>query len=227
MKLNLTNKKVVSASVAAVLGVAMAGVASAETFNANATVENTVAITNIVDMELGTIFATTASGASGEDYSYMTLDPDGTMSVKADGTGTGHPLISLGGQAAATASIAVSSTTPVTLTLPTAEFSVALGGVAAGVGFAALTPVSVAAADPSVAEFQLVNFTVGEVTGGTADALCTNTTDQLYDCELTPSFGATQLDFAIGASIVTDLTSGNTGYEATTYTGSFDVTASY
>jgi len=226
MKLNFNAKKVAGLGSVALLGMAMAGVASAETFNASATVQTTVAITNIVDMDLGTIYATTASGAAGETYSAMTLSPAGVMGAKVDGTAAGVVLIGLGGQAAATASIAVSGTSPVTLTLPSAEFTVVPGGAGYGAGISPLG-VEVAAADPSVAKFLLGGFTVGDVTGGTADASCTNTTDQLYDCVLTPSFGSTQIDFGIGADIVTDVKSGNTAYQPTTYTGSFTVTASY
>lgn len=220
-------KTAVVASVA-LAAVAMSGMASAETFNVNATVQTTVAISNIVAMNLGTIYASTASGVSGETYSAMTLSPAGTMSAKVNGTAAGKPLIALGGHAPATAKIAVTSTAPVTLTLPTAEFTVAAGGVGYGAGISAFpTKVLVSAADPAVAKFQLAGFTVGAVTGGTADPLCSNVTDQLYACVLTPAFGSTSLDFGIGATIVTDVSSGNTAYQPTTYTGSFTVTASY
>lgn len=228
MSMKTSFRKTAIVASVALTAVAMSSVASAETFGVNATVQNSVAISSIVPMNLGTIFATTASGASGETYSALTLSPAGTMSAKVNGTAAGVPLIALGGHAPATATIAVSSTAPVTLTLPSAEFTVIPGGVGYGAGIAALPGlVQVSAADPAVAKFMLAGFTVGGVTGGTADALCTNKVNQLYACVLTPSFGSTAVNFAIGADIVTDVVSGNTTYQATTYTGSFTVTASY
>jgi len=233
MNLNNKTNKVASAGVAAVLSMAMAGVASAETFNANASVQTTVAITNIIDMELGSLFATSAAGSANTDsYSMLVLNADGTYGAKVEGPdAVKHPLISLGGQAAATASVVVSSTAPITLTLPDAEVTAANFNVLVTAGdsiAAANTVVAVAAADPAVAEFQLFNFTVGEVTGGTDVAACTNVTDGDIDtCVLTPTFGSTQLDFAIGASVVTDVVNAKTAYQPTTYTGTFDVTASY
>lgn len=235
MNLKSSFRKTAIVASVALTSVAMSGVASAETFPVSAAVQTTVAITGIVGMNLGTLYATNASGASGENYAAITLSPAGTMSAKVGGTAiVNKPLIALGGHAPATATIAVSSTAPVTLTLPSAEISgVVPGGALYGAGISALaSKVLISAADPAVAKFQLTGFTVGAVTGGTAQGgtgagSCVDVVDAAYTCILTPAFGSTALNFAIGATIVTDVSSTNTAYQPTTYTGSFTVTATY
>ncbi len=226
MKLNPLSKHV--SKIAAVALLTVSGAASAVTFNVSSTVQNALTVTNVADMNLGTLFATTASTGA---YKFMTLSPDGTM-----GSPSGHAsitLLGLGGQAAAQASVAVGTNTAFTVTLPDAEVGAlnvdGVGSIGAIQGSG--IDVEVAAADPVVARFKLVNFTVGNVTSGTADANCTNLDGSNTLCTLTPDFGATSVDFNIGATIVTDLDSGGTGdrdtYQAATYTGTFDVTATY
>ncbi|MDZ4261216.1 MAG: hypothetical protein U1B30_02665, partial [Pseudomonadota bacterium] len=223
MSMNFSFRKTAIVASVAMLSMTMSGVASAESFPVTATVQTTVAITSIVGMNLGTLYANTASGVAAETYGALVLSPAGTMGAHVPGSTADKPLIALGGHVPASATIAVSSTTPVTLTVPGAEVStVALGAIGWGAGIGALTGdnlVLVSAADPSVAKFQLAQFTVGGVTGGTANALCTNVVDALYACALTPSFGSTALNFKIGATIVTDISSGNTTYQPTTYAG--------
>ena len=231
MSMNFSFRKTSIVASVAMLSMTMSGVVSAESFPVTATVQTTVAITSIVGMNLGTLYANTASGVAAETYGALVLSPAGTVGSHVAGSTADKPLIALGGHVPASATIAVSSTTPVTLTVPGAEVStVALGAVGWGAGIGALTGsnlVLVSAADPSVAKFQLAQFTVGGVTGGTAAAACTNVVDAAYVCALTPSFGSTALNFKIGATIVTDISSGNTTYQPTTYSGSFTVTANY
>ncbi len=231
MSMNFSFRKTSIAASVAMLSMAMSGAVSAESFPVTATVQTTVAITNIVGMNLGTLYANTASGVAGETYGALVLSPAGTVGAHVPGSAADKPLIALGGHVPASATIAVSSTTPVTLTLPGAEVStVALGAATFGTTIGALTGtnlVLVSAADPSVAKFQLAQFTVGAVTGGTANTLCTNVVDALYACQITPAFGSTALNFKIGATILTDISSGNTAYQPTTYAGSFTVTANY
>ena len=226
MKLNLT-KKVAGIGAVAVMGVAMSGTAAAETFTATATVQNALTVVKVSDMALGTIFATTASDAVNR---YMTLGDDGTMgSSLGDASLT---LIGLGGHSVAQATIAVGSTAAVTVTLPDAELTAALDGSDAALLTAVTDKVWVDVADPDVAKFQLVNFTVGNVTGGTAGAECaTIGTDGVATCTLTPGFGSTSLAFDMGATIVTDtLATGatrNTYAASAAYDGNFTVTATY
>lgn len=215
------------------LGVAMSGSASAVVFNANATVQNALVVTNVADMNLGTIFATTAASAA---YRYMSLSPLAAMGGSA-GSAT-LTLIGLGGQVAAKGSVAVGVNTPFTVTLPAAEMPTlnpleSTGAVAGAITAlkALADQVEVRATDPSVARFQLVDFVVGNITNGTASANCTTLGGADTKCTLTPAFGATAVDFNIGATIVTDVNSSGAGvrdtYQAAPYTGTFTVTATY
>ena len=225
MKLNLT--KVAGIGAVAALGMTVSGTAAAETFQATATVQNALTVVKVNNMALGTIFATTASDGVNR---YMTLGSDGTMgSSLGDASLT---LIGLGGHSVAQATIAVGSTADVTVTLPDAELAAALDGTDAVVLAALTDKVWVDVADPDVAKFQLVNFTVGNVTGGTAGAECgTIGSDGIATCTLTPSFGSTSLAFDMGATIVTDTLATalvRNAYAASPdYSGDFVVTASY
>lgn len=212
-----------AASAVAILGVAT-GVAAQTTFNVSATVQNSLTVTNEADMNLGTLFATSAAASS---YKYVTLSPGGTW-----GTISGHAdriLLTLGGQQAARGSVAVGGTTPVKVTLPNGVFgaSLATNGTGSSVELqgAQTTPgvVEVRVADPGVARFYLGDFRAGSVVSGTASSDC-NTGNT---CTITPSFAATSVSFGIGATLLTDLSGTRTSYEEVPYTGSFEVTASY
>ena len=233
--MNIKTKNIAGLGVVALASMVMSGTVSAADYDVDATVQNALTVTKGVDMDLGTLFAVNAKATQ---YSYMTLAADGTM-----GSSAGHAsvtLLGLGGQAAATGSVTVGTTTPFTLTLPDAELTLLDKLIAAGTGgttvaaLKALTDqVEVRIADPDTARFQLVNFTVGAVTTGTAGADCTEVEIAAQDptCTLTPDFGAASVGFAIGATIVTDVNSSGAGnrdtYQAAPYTGTFTVTASY
>ncbi len=243
MKQNFIAKKLVGIGSIALLTIAMSGVATAETFNATATVETSIAITKVDDMDFGTLFATTALGtavAGAEACASLALAPDGTFGsiVECEDTTAGdYPMIGLGGQTPASATIAVGSTANITLAVPDADVGVigADGAAVAILGLAGGADVMLSAVDPSVAKFHLVNFTIGNLVDATdpnsaAATACDDITSAGGNtCVLTPGFGVASIGFSIGATIVTDVDSGAafTAYQPTTYTGSFDVTASY
>jgi len=223
MNLKPSVRKTAGVMSALLLGMTISGVASAVTFNATATVQNALTVTKVADLNLGTLFATTASGAA---YKYMTIGTDGTMSAPL-GAAT-VTLMSLGGQSAGSATVAVGNTTAFTVTLPSGTAAVENTGAVAGTitALAALTAPAIAEvklADPAVARFTLINFRAGTPTGGTAAAGCATANT----CLLTPSFGSTSVGFGVGATIVTDVSGTRTAYQAGSYTGSFAVTASY
>ncbi len=233
MKLNSKTQYLTRTGTAALIGIMMSGTAAAVDFTASATVQNALTVTNVADMNLGTLFATNASATA---YKYITLAPDGTMNTAAGAASI--TLLGLGGQSAAQASVAVGNTTQFTVTLPSAEVANATPLETTGAVTASITAikgvtdvVEVRVTDPSVARFQLVNFTIGSVTGGTAGAECADITDDAITCALTPDFGSTEVGFNIGATIVTDLNSSGAGdrdaYQAAAYSGTFTVTASY
>ena len=221
MKLNLNAKKVAGVGAVALFSMAMSGTAAAADtpIGVTSTVQNALTVTKVADMNLGSIFATTASSGG---YRFMTLTTAGTMSAP-QGSGAGT-ILSLGGMSAGDATVAVSSTTPFNLTLPAFEVALNADGttnLATVTGFT--TPVEVQLADPLVARFTLANFRAGTPTGGTVAAGCSTSNV----CVMTPSFGTTDMGFKIGADIVTDLSGTRVTYEAGTYTGTFDVSATY
>lgn len=212
-----------AAGAVAILGV-VSGVASAQTtFTATAAVQNALTVVNEQNMNLGTLFAIAPSSTA---YKYVTLDPAGDYG-DIEGAAT-VVLLTLGGQQAARASVAVGGSTPVKITLPSAEVAgletagTAIAAVSAALG----TAVQVRVADPGVARFFLTNFRMGNVSGGALAASCSDAST----CTITPSFASTGVSFGIGATLVTDILGGTSrsAYEAATnYTGSFVVTASY
>lgn len=198
---------------------------TAETFNATTTVQNALAVTNVADLDLGTVFATTSSDS---EAAFFTLGADGVVTgVTASGT-SGFQLLSLSTPTPAQASVAVGSQAEFTVSLPAAEGTA--GASAATSMTASNVPVYLCAAgacgNTAVPRLELINFrlgvvTSGSITGGTG----TNTV------AITPAFGATDVGFNIGATLVTDtdIDSSRTAvlYEPTTYTGTFEVDAAY
>lgn len=211
-------------ALASIAGFALAATASAATFNVTTDVENALTVTVVQDLSFGSVFATAAVGAADDEYSTLVLLPNGQFDDDESLAVTGVPLMSLGGATAARGSITVGGTTPITVTLPDATATLHAAGTAAAYVESG-APISLRiggpSGDPAVARFHLVNFTLGDVTGGTAGAAATNT------YPVTPAFGSTAVEFGIGATIATDTNGTRTTYEAGTYSGSFEVTASY
>ncbi|MCK0163147.1 hypothetical protein [Marinobacter sp. S6332] len=198
-----------------------AGVASAETFNATALVENTLAITKVQDLDFGTMFA---ASANDQAVAGLVLAPDGNVTsataLVVDGASAisdAPKLLSLGGSAAARGSVSVGQ--GFTLQLPDKTSAALATGSAFVPGEGIALTVN---SDPSEAAFYLVDFTVGDVVGGT------ETDAGSGAWTVTKDFGATEVEFGIGASIYTDgAGTPRTSYQAATYSGTFDVTASY
>lgn len=109
------------AMVAALGGcMAVSSPTQADTFNATATVNNTITLTETQPLHFGTLYAKVGGGAG--DVESLTMTPGGTITY--GGTGTISKLISLGGQTpgiiaisgmAATTTVNVVSGTPVNL----------------------------------------------------------------------------------------------------------------
>jgi hypothetical protein len=235
-------------------GLGLAGVlavgcstAMAVDFDVTAEVQNALEVTVVDQMNLGTIFATSAStGAVG----ILRLSPAGGVTAVTDGT-AGPAILSLGGQTPARASVAVGTDTQFTVNLPpsilttnlastdVAETTFVNGGLE-GLAGAVELRLGGEAGNPSVARLYLGNFSVGDVTSGSitgdTSGAATNCTDatrlgaaagDTVQCLITPTFDATAVEFAIGADIITDTTSGRGTYQEGTYTGTFEVTATY
>lgn len=214
-----------AAAAVAILGVAT-GVSAAPTeFQVNATVQNSLTVANEADMELGTLFAVNANSSQ---YRWVLLSPAGVWD-EVKGT-SGVTLLTLGGQQAARGSVAIGDSTEFKVTLPSSSFDTAsLANATAsdnGGDFqsaqTAPNAVEVRVANPNVARFYLGNFRAGAVSSGATGADCNTNV-----CTITPAFGATSVSFGIGATLMTDVSGTRVAYEEATYTGSFEVNASY
>ena len=204
-----------------------AGQATAETFSVTTDVQNTLAITIVQDLNLGTLFAASANSSA---INSLALAADGTFGTSTPfatggATGDAPSLISLGGQTAARGSVATGS--DFTVTLPagtqTADLAATADFASAAATAAGVSEVRIGGSggDPTVARFYLADFVVGDAT---ADANPTQTTNTV---RFEPGFSVTTVEFGIGATVYTDGSGVRDAYEAGTYTGSFDVTAAF
>lgn len=206
-----------------------AGQATAETFTVNTDVQNTLAITVVENMNLGTLFAAKANSSA---VSTLTLNPNtGAYSTLGETTiggapGDGPSLVSLGGQQPAVGSVATGEDFDVTLPAGV------IGDLAASSDFddqnadvlsGDIIEVTIGGAtgDPDVARFYLTDFKVG---GETTDSNLTQTGNV---ASFAPGFGVTLVEFAIGATVITDGSGTRDTYEQGTYEGEFEVTASF
>jgi hypothetical protein len=203
--------------------------AQAETFNVTTDVQNTLAITVVQEMNLGTLFAATANSSA---VSTLILNPDtgayGTLEEKLLGgsAGDGPSLVSLGGQQPAIGSVATSEDFKATLPAGLiADLDVLTDfddqNQAVLDGDIIEVRIGGAGGDPSVARFYLTDFIVG---GETADS---NLTQNANVASFAPGFGVSTVEFAIGATVITDGSGDRDSYEAGTYTGTFDVEAAF
>lgn len=224
--MNANLKKYLGVISAAGLLVTASSTASAATFTVTSQVQNTLTVATTANMDLGTLFATAASSTQ---YNYIILSPDSSMGT-AEVSG-GLTLLSLGTPIAAqgTVTVGVGNTTPFDVTLPAYEITMVNDGVDAGNittlnGFDDNNKVAHDSGNTTIARFALVNFRAGNVPSleGTAAGTCATSNV----CTITPLFAGADVNFYVGATIVTD-TGGNTAYQAGTYNGSFEVTASY
>ncbi len=217
MKMNTISKGLLGL---AALG--MSGSAMAVSVNVNGTVQSTLAVVKVLDVELGTVFATASSTGF---YRYMTLSTAGAFSASLGSASTS--LLSLGGQAAGEAQVNALTTAPFTVTLPSAEATLSPAGAAALP--ATTETISVAHLTDGAAgsgSFRLVNFRAGSPTNGTAAAGCATG----ITCVITPT-AVGNVNFKIGADVATETTgitaATNDSYSDGAYLGSFTVTATY
>jgi hypothetical protein len=212
-------RKIGGLGLVGVLGLG-AGGASAVDFNASADVQNALAVTVVQDMNFGTLFAAKANSSA---ISSIQLEPNGDiaettgLAVGGD-VGDAPSFLTLGGGvAAARGSVATSSN--FTLTVPNLPQS---GLVASTVFVPAGGVVVRVSSDPSEPAFYLTDFTVGDP----VDATVTDSGSGEFAVD--PGFEVPSVEFGIGATINTDGAGGvRTAYQAATYTGTFEVTASF
>jgi hypothetical protein len=216
-----TFSKIGGLGLVGVLGLG-AGGASAVEFNASADVQNALAVTVVQDMNFGTLFAAKANSSA---ISSIQLAPNGDIAVITGlaiggGVGDAPSFLTLGGGvAAARGSVATSSN--FTLTVPNLPRAGLKDG--SGVFDSAGGVVVQVSSDPSEPAFYLTDFTVGDPVGATIVA---GSGPGEFDVD--PGFEVPSVEFGIGATINTDGAGGvRTAYQAATYTGTFEVTASF
>jgi len=195
-----------------------AGSATAADFGVTAEVQNTLSVSVVAPMSLGTLFVNTTDGTG---IGTLVLGPDGTI---AEGE-TNQVIKSLGGQSAARASVATDQN--FTVTIPSGTLTASAWAAPDDVtGIAGVVEVRIGgtAGDPNVARLYLANFTVGDIVGGAESG---GPAAAGAPVTIDPDFGATEVTFGIGAEIFTDDSGTRTQYEAGTYEGTFEVTAAF
>jgi len=206
--------------------------AHAEEFTASTTLQNTLAVTNILNFDIGTVFASTTGGDNTEGVGGITISPTGVVSAPAN-VSASVSLISLGAPVPAQGSVDMAA--EFTLTLPNtdgfavADFTANAGGslddiAAAETGTTQAAELLHESGDPDVPSLWLLHFTVGDVSGGVATPPGDNT--GVFSVE--PDFGETTYVFNIGATVITEPGEGTAkAYQAGLYSGTFEVTAAY
>lgn len=215
------NRLVVAVGLVGSMGLA-ANSALAADFGVTTDVQNTLAVTVVDPLNLGTLFAVTASDGATES---LTLSPTGDYSTgplnNADIT-----LLSLGGQVPARGSVATDQSFNVIVPHPDPT-SLIDGGVHSTTG---VVEVRIQGGDPDVARFYLGNFTVGDAVGGTLGTPVDDTGAATRTVPVEPDFGVTEVTFAIGADVFTDTgatTTSRNSYEEGIYEGTVAVTAEF
>lgn len=218
----MTKKIGINRKVGLVTGVSVlltgAGFVSAANFDVTAEVQNTLEVAVVAPMSLGNLFVNQTDGTG---IGSLVLSPAGAIEAGE----TGQVIKSLGGQAAARASVATDQNFFVNV--PTVTFDGSAWAAADDVaGLADIVEMRLggAAGDPSVARLYLANFTVGSIDGGAEVNGPFTPGDKV---EIDPSFGVAEVTFGIGAEVFTDDSGTRTQYEMGTYEGSFTVTAEF
>lgn len=204
-----------------------AGVASAAQFDVTAEVQNTLAVTQVTPMNLGTLFVNETNDSG---IGSLILEPDGGFDTT--NAQTDQVIKSLGGQTAARASVATSQ--DFTVNVPTAKVDTSgaytPNDVTGAAGIVELR-LGGSTGDPNVARLYLANFTVGDITGGSETGGPAAAGDPV---DIAADFGVAEVSFGIGAEIFTDDSADNgtpgaprSQYQAGTYEGTFDVTAEF
>ncbi len=216
------------------LAIAVAGAVSvatftaqAEDFTASATLQNTLTVTNILDFEIGTVFASVTGAALANGVGALVISPAGVVTDPADSATVG--LVSLTTPVAAQGSVAMTADfnleLPNTSSIDAADFaanaSTSLVAITDGSGNA--TELVHESANPAVPSLFLMHFTVADVSGGVATENATHD----GDFRVVQDFGETSYVFNIGATLTTEPTASEQTYQEGVYSGTFAVTASY
>lgn len=214
----------------AVASVICLGASSAQAadFGASATLQNTLTVVNLLDFDIGTVFATATGAELINGVGALVIAPDGTVTDPSDSATAS--LISLSTPVPAQGSVSITSdfdlVLPNTDAAKVADFVVDAGDTMDTItgGTANATELIHSSANPVVPSLYLIHFTVGDVSGGVS----TQGTPNVGDYRVVQGFGETSYVFNVGATLVTEPTVGGAqSYQEGVYTGTFAVTAAY
>lgn len=205
-----------------------ASTAQAETFTASGAVAMTLAVTSLVDLNVGTLFATVTGGTTANGVAALVIGADGTVTDPTDSASVS--LTSLGAPTVGQGS--VDMITNFTLTFPDTDnidvldFEAnAVGGADSG-AILNITSSGIELAHESgnstVPSLWLMHFEVTADSGGTISAA---DNDGIY--EVLPGFGDTTFVFNIGATVTTEPSASVQTYQEGNYIGTYEVTAAY
>ncbi len=226
--MNMQNKRLaIAISAAGVISLG-ASTAQAVDFGASATLENTLAVTVVNDLDIGTVFATETGAALTNGVGALIIAPDGSVTPHPTDSATVE-LVSLGTPVGAQGSVDMSAdfnlVMPDTTAAVAADFAANAGTSLATItgGSANATELVHVSANPSVPSLYLMHFTVSDVSGGVS----AEGTPNQGDFSITQDFGETTYVFNVGATVTTEPTAAAATYQAGVYSGTFAVTAAY
>jgi hypothetical protein len=221
-----TRKKRLAIAVAGVISLG-ASTAQATDFSATATLQNTLTVTNVLDFDVGSVFATVTGAALANGVGALVIAPDGTVTDPTDSATVN--LISLSTPVPAQASVDITSdfvlTLPDTTAIKVADFpdDVATSSLATITGGTAnATELIHSSANPTVPSLFLIHWTIGDVSGGVSTEVASTGVFNVVQ-----GFGETTYVFNIGATVTTEPTVSEESYQEGVYSGTFAVTASY
>ncbi len=220
MMMNIREKRLAIAVAGAVSLVA--STAQAEDFTASATLQNTLTVVNLQNLDVGTVFATETGANYVNGVGALTISPSGAVTYPTDGVPS---LTSLTTPVAAQGSVAMTAdfflTLPDTSGIVVGDFVTNAGDVITGPA----TELVHESLNPAVPSLYLMHFTVDAVSGG----MITEGTPNLGDFSIDQDFGETEFVFNIGGTLTTEPNDSGTAvaYQEGVYSGTFAVTAAY
>lgn len=220
-------KQHLAVAVAGAVGLG-ASIAQAEDFTASATLQNTLAVTNLQDLDIGSVFATVSGAALTNGVGALVISPAGAISDQGSDSTTVN-LTSLTSPTAAQGSVDMTAgfslILPTTVSIDPADFAANAGSslvnITNGTGNAA--ELIHESANPAVPSLWIMHYSVAAVSGGTV----AEGTPYQGDFTVTPDFGETTFVFNIGATLTTEPTGSAQTYQEGVYSGTFEVTAAY
>ena len=212
---------------AVVGGVSMlASIAQAENFNASATLQRTLSISNTQNFEIGTVFATATGATAADGVGGFVVNPAGFVSTPATvGSATLTSLTSPTPAQGAVATVAnFTLSLKDTSSILVSEFDGSnSGNIGTTLPLAGVELVH-STNNAGAPSLWLMHFTIGDVSGGASSEAVANS----GTFAVVKDFNSGDYIFNIGATVTTEPGTGTAAdYLEGIYSGVFEVTASY